>query len=568
VTVVPLHELLDATRDNAVRVCVDGTAILDLSALKQCAYAYTQRLRSASGKRYALCLDDPFEFASALLAVLATGNEAVIPANSTPGYLAELGGAYDVLLVDGGRESSSDAQENVHIDAATISLGIDPRAPLTLYTSGSSGVPKPVKKTLAQFDAEVRTLEAQWGAQLGAATIFASVPHRHIYGLLFRLFWPLAAGRPFDRATCTEPRELAQRLAQRGRGVLVSSPAQLSRWLELPGVDEIAAAPCVFFSSGAPLAEATALGYARHFGAAPVEIYGSTETGGIAWRQQHADQAWSALPGVQVRCEAAGSALLVRSPHLGHDDWHCTDDSATFEDARRFHLLGRMDRTVKLDGKRVALPEVEASLVKHHYVAQAAALVLAGTSRERLATLIALSEAGSAAWADAGRPALVRELRRHLAQFFETTVLPRRWRFCTRLPTDARGKLPAAAVRAAFEVRASGAEVLLQVEHGGLLHYELRVPSTLVHFSGHFPGLPILPGVILIDWAIELASERIREIREVLSIHRLKFMAPVPPGAILQLALAHDMARCSVRFSYRLGERECASGVIEYRERA
>ena len=79
--------------------------------------------------------------------------------------------------------------------AATCS--IDARAALTLYTSGSSGAPKPIRKTLAQFDAEVRTLEAQWGALVGDATMLGSVPHHHIYGLLFRLLWPLAAGRAF-----------------------------------------------------------------------------------------------------------------------------------------------------------------------------------------------------------------------------------------------------------------------------------------------------------------------------------------------------------------------------------
>ncbi len=75
------------------------------------------------------------------------------------------------------------------------SASIDPHAPLTLYTSGSSGTPKPIRKTLAQFNAEVHTLETQWGALVGDATVLGSVPHHHIYGLLFRVFWPLAAGR-------------------------------------------------------------------------------------------------------------------------------------------------------------------------------------------------------------------------------------------------------------------------------------------------------------------------------------------------------------------------------------
>jgi acyl-coenzyme A synthetase/AMP-(fatty) acid ligase len=98
------------------------------------------------------------------------------------------------------------------------SASIDVHAPLTLYTSGSSGAPKPIHKTLAQFNAEVHTLEAQWGALVGDATVLGSVPHHHIYGLLFRVFWPLAAGRAFDRALSMEPQHLQARIAQCGPG--------------------------------------------------------------------------------------------------------------------------------------------------------------------------------------------------------------------------------------------------------------------------------------------------------------------------------------------------------------
>jgi acyl dehydratase len=48
------------------------------------------------------------------------------------------------------------------------------------------------------------------------------------------------------------------------------------------------------------------------------------------------------------------------------------------------------------------------------------------------------------------------------------------------------------------------------------------------------------------------------------AVERLKFMAPVPPGAILHLTLAHDEARRKMRFAFRLGQRDSASGVIAY----
>ncbi|WP_044043775.1 AMP-binding protein [Caballeronia insecticola] len=566
---IALHDLLCTPRDALTPVCRDeraGTAdvIITHAAWRTRTAALAWWLREQDARRYALCIDDPFDFACALFALFACGKEPVIPASSAPGYLADLADAYDAMLTDDDVRALA-ATETAR--SATAPLPIDPHAPLTLYTSGSSGSPKPIHKTLAQFNAEVRTLEREWGTLTASATILASVPHRHIYGLLFRILWPLAAGRAFDRATCVEPQQVQSRIARCGATVMVSSPAQLARWAALAGFAQLSPAPRVFFSSGGPLAADAAHDYARVFGASPVEIYGSTETGGIAWRRQNEAAAWLPLQGVDVR-RADDGALEVRSPHLSHAGWHRTDDAILFDDDGRFRLQGRLDRVIKLDGKRVSLPEMEARLALHPYVAQACVVPLAGASRERAGAVVALSDAGSAALRDEGRVALAKTLRRHLAAYFDVVLLPRRWRFRIALPFDARGKLPAAAVAAAFGVRAEGFEVLSEARDGDNLRYELRVPPTLIHFGGHFPNLPILPGVVQVDWAIRLASEHVAGARDAASIDRLKFMAPVPPGAVLDLRLAHDAARRRVQFAYQLNGRDCASGVVVYREHA
>ncbi len=87
--------------------------------------------------------------------------------------------------------------------------------------------------------------------------------------------------------------------------------------------------------------------------------------------------AWQALNGIEVHRDDDG-ALNLRSPHLGHDDWHRTDDTIAFDADGRFRLQGRLDRVIKLDGKRVSLPELEARLGLHPYVAQAAVVPLEG----------------------------------------------------------------------------------------------------------------------------------------------------------------------------------------------
>ena len=100
--------------------------------------------------------------------------------------------------------------------------------------------------------------------------------------------------------------------------VLVSSPAHLQRLPENPGWSEARQRLRAVFSSGGPLTLKVAQEAERLLGSVPIEVYGSSETGGIAWRQQRAkiDEAWSPFPGVTWRIDPQDGVLEVRSPNL------------------------------------------------------------------------------------------------------------------------------------------------------------------------------------------------------------------------------------------------------------
>jgi 3-hydroxymyristoyl/3-hydroxydecanoyl-(acyl carrier protein) dehydratase len=88
----------------------------------------------------------------------------------------------------------------------------------------------------------------------------------------------------------------------------------------------------------------------------------------------------------------------------------------------------------------------------------------------------------------------------------------------------------------------------------------LALPAAHPAFAGHFPGRPILPGVVQLDWAVRLASicfgGPFRPARRV----RVKFMAIIAPGAELSVVLQHDLARATVAFEYRIGAAVASSG--------
>jgi acyl-coenzyme A synthetase/AMP-(fatty) acid ligase len=147
-------------------------------------------------RNWLLACADPYDFAVALFAVWHAGRRALLPPSLREGAIAEVRDQADGMLDT--LPASTDAPANVTL------APLDPaRAGLDLFTSGSSGKPKRVAKSLAQLDVEIATLEQLWGDENPASEpVLATVPHHHIYGLLFRLLWPLSAGRPFDSETC------------------------------------------------------------------------------------------------------------------------------------------------------------------------------------------------------------------------------------------------------------------------------------------------------------------------------------------------------------------------------
>jgi acyl-coenzyme A synthetase/AMP-(fatty) acid ligase len=189
----------------------------------------------------------------------------------------------------------------------------------------------------------------------------------------------------------------------------------------------------------------------RQIGHAPTEVFGSTETGGIAWRRQEGEDVWTTMPGINIT-SGEGSSSILRSPFLSatpnSEPWHMDDALELLPDGR-FRLTGRLDRIVKIEEKRLSLPELETRLEEHPWAVSAAAVALIGR-RQYIGAAIVLNADGRSHLALHGRRATTQILRRHLSMHFEAVLLPRRWRFPAQLPINERGKLTQAALAAMF----------------------------------------------------------------------------------------------------------------------
>jgi 3-hydroxymyristoyl/3-hydroxydecanoyl-(acyl carrier protein) dehydratase len=84
---------------------------------------------------------------------------------------------------------------------------------------------------------------------------------------------------------------------------------------------------------------------------------------------------------------------------------------------------------------------------------------------------------------------------------------------------------------------------------------ELALPADHPAFAGHFPGQPVLPGVVQTDWAIRLGALHLGTLCLAATDFQVKFRRLIEPGPGLELCLRHDRARRSLSFEYRsLGE--------------
>jgi len=158
---------------------------------------------------------------------------------------------------------------------------------------------------------------------------------------------------------------------------------------------------------------------------------------------------------------------------------------------------------------------------------------------ERIGCVAVLSGEGEELLKRVGRRSLGLALRDHLAPFWDRILLPRAWRYVAQLPEDRQGKVSHAGLSALF---AQGGpppvtkpEILGESWEDDRCSLELRVPEELVYLEGHFPGVPVVAGVVQMEWVVDALTRLLGETPRIRQMDGLKFASLLQPGDVFSL---------------------------------
>ena len=446
---MPVCSLATWLNDERI-IATDGTHCYTTAQARACVTDLRAQLTALpTAQRVALVLISPYSFTLAFLAVLSLGRRPVILGHHNASLVASQTTLFDAVITDLPALSCARPvipldQASAEEDADTVAAlnAITPSACFELFTSGSTGTPKAVVKTVGEMEAEARILAAFLGPQLQQSTLLTTVFPYHMYGLTFSVFLPLSTKTPLHLPQIHYSEELAAIAA--GRYLLISSPAFLKR------LDFTLPAPklTAIVSAGGPLALRTRQQLHAWCGLTPTEIYGSTEAGVMAHRAALSDEEpFTLFSDVSMEI---GPKVSLRSGHVATA--LTLDDKIERVTARTIRLLGRSDRIVKIEEKRVSLSAIEAALTELPGISAAAALVVTRGGRDLIGAAV-VSEEVTAPTPITGAEYVT--LRRNLAAVLEPYALPRIVLKVPALPETALGKRDSRALAELFAPQAA-----------------------------------------------------------------------------------------------------------------
>lgn len=527
---------------------------------EQKARQISAELQQRQVRAIAVWLEDGAKLACTLLGAWNANVRVLFPPNFTSESVEWVNSNADLWLTDSEINQPS-AEDFEHFGAQQEVQKHPQNRPLFDYTnqteiwlktSGSTGEAKTIIKTAEQMWLGAEALAIALPLRAGNdITAISTVSIQHIYGLTVHIMMSLVNGWQIGRKQQFYPECIIAEAQKAEQVVVVSSPAMLTRidWFNTTMPKSLAGV----ISSGGALPEETSEQMRKLLQQPVIEIYGSTETGPIAIRDNI--HLWQTLPNSQLGSDEHG-ALWIEGTWLSHREQ--TADVVEFTDGG-FRLLGRSDRIVKIGDKRTSLAGIEGKLIQHPWVDDC--YIAQHPEQARLAAWVGLTAQGIDALRGRGRRYLVEQLKTHLSATQDKTAIPRFWRFTDKLPRNSQSKINKLEFNRTCLEPQRDPIWFTQQQNEHHYHATGKVPLDLIYLKDHFANFPLVPGVIELQWISEKTSEFLAQDVGFCRIDKLKFQKFLRPNDKFELNLTLNGQGDKVTFQLKVEGEICCSGV-------
>ena len=423
------------------QLCIDHKKIQTTSDSKTYIQQILTYVKNKDAVKVAIYFDNTYNFIAAFYALVLLDLKPLLLSYVKDKFLEENLNGYDLILTDNDlgykravnvRDIKCEDMDLLDVDFTDLHL--NDRC-FYLQTSGSTQNPKLILKSIEQMDAESATLitmlkscysTAQKGFKSSDTSIMlGSVFPNHMYGLTFRVFLCMNLGLFFDASLIHYSEEL---LKYKNKNIVfISSPAFLKR-LD-PAFDYRSIVHT--FSAGGAIDKEVAKAYQSKSGSHITEIYGSSETGVIAYKSHPDLSMFRLFDGVEI--VKSDESFILSSKMAGSNI--VLDDVLDFVSKTDFAILGRKDRIVKIEEKRISISLIERYISELEAVCENKVVVLNRKGRDILGVVVVAADK------NIERKELLSQIKDYLRSRVDNIAIPRMIRIIDGFKHNTMGKI-------------------------------------------------------------------------------------------------------------------------------
>ena len=413
---------------------------------------------------------------------------------------------------------------------------------VAFHTSGTTTERKTIEKSYENMKAESDDLFYEFGFKGDLEFISTTTP-KHLFGFTFHYMLPLTHGFKSNPHQISYPEEINVRNA-----VLVTTPSFLEVMRKYGSVPPVK--PKYIITSGAKLEDET-FRYALSISENVIEIYGSTETGIIGYRTTPDTDKLKLFRSVKIK-RTNEKGTVISTPYSLEKE-HLIGDRV--EKSRGFiKLLGRCDRIMKNQEKRISANEIEEVINENSFVEKSYCFEKDG----KIAMLVVPTEQGRDFILKNGTLELEKEIKSFLRKRFE--VVPQKFRFWYEIPTRENGKIDKQQIYRMFELNLSLSLVLSVKRDENSAIIDMVFLKNSNFFKGHFDEFSILPGVVQLFYANYFSQNFWNLDCHQGQLRRIKFSDVIFPDNAIKLELTKTDT--TINYVYKDEKQTYSSGSL------